>query len=59
MIFLKNLSENHLSTHGCEMLRDVLRTNNSLTHLTLQGNNFDDSAAAVWAEIILVSYSSF
>ena len=50
-----NLSDNHLNTQGCERLREVLKTNSSLTHLTFQGNDFDDSAAPAWADIISVS----
>lgn len=37
------------------MLRETLKQNSSLTHLTLQGNNFDDGAALVWADIISVT----
>lgn len=58
-MFLKNLSDNLLSTHGAETLRDVLKQNNSLTHLILQGNKFNDSTAPIWADIIIVRALSF
>lgn len=48
------LSENHLATNGAERLREVLKTNSSLTHLTFQGNHFDDTSAPIWADIIAV-----
>lgn len=48
------MSENHLGTQGLELLREVLKQNNSLTHLTLQGNDFNDSTAPIWADIISV-----
>ena len=34
------------------MLKETLKQNTSLTHLTLQGNKFDDATASIWAEII-------
>jgi len=48
------LSENHLSTQGCETLRETFKQNNSITHITLQGNNFDDTTAPIIADIIAV-----
>ena len=56
-VCFKNLSENHLFTQGCEKLREILKLNSSLTHLTFQGNNFDDSTAPIWADIISVNSS--
>lgn len=32
----------------------MLKTNNSITNLTLRGNKFDDASAPIWAEIIAV-----
>ena len=49
------MSDNLLSTQGAETLRDVLKQNNSLTHLILQGNRFGDSSAPIWADIITVN----
>lgn len=49
-----NLSDNRLGTEGSERLQEVLKTNSSLTHLTFQGNDFDDSSAPIWADIIAV-----
>lgn len=50
------MSDNLLSTQGAETLRDVLKQNNSLTHLILQGNRFGDSSAPIWADIIIVNH---
>ena len=52
---MKDLSENHLTTRGCETLRETFKQNNSLTHITLQGNNFDDTTAPIIADIIAVN----
>ena len=52
------MSENHLSTEGCELLKETLKQNTSITHLTMQGNRFDDVTAVVWAEIISVGQIS-
>lgn len=57
--FSKNLSDNNFSSNGCEALRDVLKTNNSITHLVMRGNKFNDASAAVWAEIISVHFLYF
>ena len=52
---MKDLSENHLKTQGCETLRETFKQNNSLTHITLRGNNFDDTTAPIIADIIAVN----
>lgn len=44
-----------MSTRGADLLKDALKQSSCLTHLTLQGNNFDDSTAPIWADIILVT----
>lgn len=46
-----------MGTKGSVHLYDMLKQNNTLTHLVLQGNDFDDSSAEVWADIILVRES--
>jgi hypothetical protein len=55
-LYFKNLSDNHIGLKGAEYIADMLKHNTTLTHLTVQGNNFDDSSAPLWASII-VSYS--
>ena len=36
-------------------MNDMLKQNTTLTNLILQGNNFDDNAASLWADIITVN----
>jgi hypothetical protein len=35
-------------------MNDMLKQNATLTNLILQGNNFDDNSATLWADIIAV-----